>query len=321
MAQTTAEDRRPYWHDKRQALNSLLAQMKMERTSFEPVWREMGEYILPKRIRFLVSDANKGDRRSTKILDHTATFAARTLQSGMHSGMTSPARPWFKLDTPDPEISELAAVKHWLHLVTQRMYAVMGKSNFYKVLPTVYGDLGTFATGAMGIFEDDEDVIRCYDYPIGSYWVGADKSGRIRIFAREYQMTVRNVIRTFVGENPDPDHPNWNNISTATRKLYRENSLESWVEIVHFIIPNAHYDGVNKLAKNKKFYQCYYEKGAGTGKGEQDLYLEESGYDEFPIMVPRWETAGEDVYGSFSPGWITARRRRSRPSTRSWTHR
>ncbi|MBL1685663.1 phage tail protein, partial [Klebsiella pneumoniae] len=43
----------------------------------------------------------------------------------------------------------------------------------------------------------------------------------------------------------------------------------------------------------------YYEVG-----GDSDKLLRESGFDEFPIMAPRWEVNGEDVYGSSCPGMI-----------------
>jgi hypothetical protein len=35
---------------------------------------------------------------------------------------------------------------------------------------------------------------------------------------------------------------------------------------------------------------------------DNEKYLRESGYDFFPVMVPRWETTGEDVYGTSCPG-------------------
>jgi hypothetical protein len=75
----------------------------------------------------------------------------------MMSGVTSPARPWFRLTTPDLKLSELASVKTWLDSVTRAMNTVFLKSNLYNALPTVYGDLGVFGTSALFIEEDTED--------------------------------------------------------------------------------------------------------------------------------------------------------------------
>ena len=58
-----------------------------------------------------MSDTNKGDKRHRAILDNTGTRALRTLAGGMMAGMTSPARPWFRLTTANPELDEEQAVK------------------------------------------------------------------------------------------------------------------------------------------------------------------------------------------------------------------
>src|SRR6266850_1681778 len=154
-----------------QQYERIRSQLYLERTSFESHWRELGDYILPRRTRFFITDKNRGERRSQKIIDSTATFAARTLRSGMHAGLTSPARPWMKLTVPDPDLAEFGTVKEWLHTVTQRMLTLFAKSNLYNVLPMVYGDMGVFAIGAMAVLDDTRDLFRCYSYPVGSYWL------------------------------------------------------------------------------------------------------------------------------------------------------
>ena len=124
MAETTKE-----------RLNKQFAQLESERQSFEPHWRELSDYINPRGSRFLTSEANRNDRRNTRIIDSTGTMAARTLASGMMSGITSPARPWFRLATPDPEMMDYGPVKLWLEAVQNRMNDMFNKSNLYQSLP------------------------------------------------------------------------------------------------------------------------------------------------------------------------------------------
>ena len=85
-----------------------------KRASFDSHWRELGEYYFPRRPRFFSTDRNKGDKRSQQIVDSTPRFAARTLQSGLHAGLTSPSRPWMRLTTPDTKLSEVGPVKIYL---------------------------------------------------------------------------------------------------------------------------------------------------------------------------------------------------------------
>lgn len=190
---------------KRQQLDLIKSSLENERSSFESHWRDLSDFILPRRSRFSISDVNKGDRRNQKIIDSTATLAARTLRSGIMSGVTSPARPWFRLTTQDPDLAEWGPVKQWLHLVQQRITASYLKSNLYNILPTVYGDLGVFGTAAMSAEEVfNGDVIHAKSFPIGSYWVAKDEFGRINTFVREFRMTVAQLLETF-GEKKNGD--------------------------------------------------------------------------------------------------------------------
>ena len=111
------------------------AVMKTERQSYFNHWRELSDYIQPHRGRFFVTDRNKGRKRNNNILDNTGTLALRTLSSGMMAGLTSPARPWFRLRTQDPELMEFGPVKTWLGDVERLMREVFHVSNLYNVLP------------------------------------------------------------------------------------------------------------------------------------------------------------------------------------------
>jgi len=142
----------------RQKLEIMRSELDNERSSFISHWRDIAEFMLPRRPMFTLTDTNKGNRKNQKIVDPTASLSIRTLSSGMMSGVTSPARPWFRLSTPDPAVSENGEVKQWLHTVTQRMTTMFLRSNVYNALPTIYKDLGSFGTSALYIEEDFDDA-------------------------------------------------------------------------------------------------------------------------------------------------------------------
>ncbi|WP_426347748.1 portal protein [Cronobacter universalis] len=273
----------------KEQLTKQLAQLEQERETFEPHWRELSDFIIPRGSRFLTSEANRGDRRNNKIVDPTATMANRTLSSGMMSGITSPARPWFKLATPDPEMMDYGPVKLWLETVQNRMNDMFNKSNLYQSLPLVYSSLGTFATGAMAVLEDEEDVIRTMPFPVGSYYIANSPRLSVDTCFRKFSMTVRQLVREF----------GLNNVSSSTKIAFENGTYEKWVDVVHAVYPNMNRETGKMNAKNKAFRSVYFEVG-----GDNDKVLRESGYDEFPIMAPRWEVNGEDVYGSSCPGMI-----------------
>jgi len=174
---------------KRQRLNKLAAQLKNDRYSYEAHWRELGEHFAPRRTRFFVQDKNRGDKRHGKIINESGMLAARTLRSGMFAGITSPARPWRRLTTPDPDLAEYGRVKVWLEHVNKNMRTLDIRSNLYNALPTVFGDMGVFGTAAMGVFEDDDDGMRCFNFPLGSYWLACNQRNVVDTFLREFQLT------------------------------------------------------------------------------------------------------------------------------------
>lgn len=290
---------------RRKQFQILKAQLENERSSFKSHWQDLGEYIMPRRPRFTVNDTNKGERRNLKIYDSTATLAARTLRSGMMSGVTSPARPWFRLTTPDPDLAENENVKNWLHICTDRMTAIFLKSNIYNVLPIVYGDMGTFGTAALAIEEDMESVIRGYPFSIGSYLISNDERGKVTVFVRDFRMTVRQLVNKFGrDEKGDID---WSVFSEMVRNQWENGMKETWVDVTQVVKENPDFDPKKLHSKYKKFLSVYYESGTSLNGSTAiddtyDTFLSESGFDYFPVLCPRWEVTAEDVYGTECPG-------------------
>lgn len=287
---------------KKQRLESTRVQLENERSTFIPHYRDLVDFIRPRRGRFFAGDINRGDRRSQNIINSRATLSSRVLSSGMMNGITSPARPWFHLTTPDPDLADFEAVKQWLHQVDQRMRSVFAKSNFYNCMPIVYGDAADFATAAMLLERDMDDVIRCRVFPVGSYSIAVDFKGRVNTFTRTFKMTVSQIIEQFGRKSENGSGSiDWSNLSPNVRTAYENGNYQNWIEVVHTIMPNSEFDPKRIGQKFKKFSSCYYEIGRGT-EYDDDLFLRESGYDKFPVLCPRWEVAGEDSYGTNCPG-------------------
>ncbi len=285
---------------KRDHYQQLLTSLKSERSSFDTHWQDIGQYILPRRTRFFSSDRNRGDKRYQSILDSTARAAARTLQSGLHAGLTSPARPWFKLGTPDPDLGKFGPVKEWLHVVTQRMQTVFSSTNLYNTLPVVYGDMGTFGTAAMSVVEDSKDLFRCYAYPLGSFVFGLDERNKVTTFMREYELTVRQIVQRF-GVVEGTTRIEWRNISTAVKALWDQGQYESPIPVVWAVAPNPEADASRLQARYLPWSSCHFELGEG---GADRKFLRESGFRSFPILGPRWDITGEDSYGVDCPGML-----------------
>lgn len=293
---------------KKEKYEILRSQLDNERSSFIPHWKDIGNYFMPRRPRFTVWENNRGDKKNQKIIDATGVLALRTLRSGMMSGVTSPARPWFRLTTQDPQAAQFGPIKDWLYQVEQRMSTIFLRSNLYNILPIIYGDMGGFGTAAMFVDEDINDIMRFYSFPIGSYMIANNDKLQVNVFMREFRLTVRQVVEKFGKYDPKTGKPIWDNFSTMVKNMWDRANYEAWVELRHIIEPNDNYKKGSVDPKRRKFNSAYYEAGMTMNSAsnymnvDDGVFLREAGYDYFPVLCPRWEISGEDVYGTDCPG-------------------
>lgn len=270
----------------RDKLFTRWGQLKTERATFWAHWQELSTYLLPRSGRFFVQDRNKGWRRHNAITDNTGTRALRILGAGMMSGATSPARPWFRLATADPDLAKYAPVKLWLADTTRLMLEVFQKSNTYRTLHGMYEELGAFGTGVSIVLPDYKNIIHHYPLTTGEYCIAQDYQGNVNTLYREFQKTVHEIVGEFGYEN----------CSNTVKNLYDRGSLDQWVTIIHAIEPRTDRDPKKRDNKNMAYRSCYFEVC-----GEKNKYLRDSGFNDFPAVCPRWAVVGGDIYGN-SPG-------------------
>lgn len=271
---------------KRDKLLARWSALQTERSSWITHWQEISDYLLPRSGRFFTSDRNKGERRHNNIYDSTGTRALRVLAAGMMAGMTSPARPWFRLTTSDPDLDESSAVKQWLADVQRLMLMVFSKGNTYRALHGMYEELGAFGTGASIVLPNFKNVIHHHPLTTGEYAIATDNDGNVTTLYREFDKTVGELVGEY-GRDA---------VSQTVRNLFDRGNLDAWVTIMQAIEPRKDRDPWKRDAKNMAWRSMHFELG-----GEQGKYLRESGFKTFPAVVPRWAVSGGDIYGN-SPG-------------------
>ena len=264
-----------------------LQELKSVRSPWETVWQGLADFIEPTRLR--LQSVNEGPISRAKIIDSTGTFALGTLASGMHSGITSPARPWFRLTTFDPDLKDYGPVKNWLAQVEQRLREVFQKSNVYPSFHVGYGDLGQFGQSAGILAEDGKNVIRMQQLLHGRFWIARDENGIATTLYREFRWSVQRIVGRF----------GYDACSKAVKDQWDRGNYDKTFDICHAIEPRLTRDPMKIDKRNKPFLSNYWESNFAN----EDRLLEESGFDENPIIAPPWLLAGEDHY-ALSPGQI-----------------
>lgn len=271
---------------RRKAYQKRYLALRNERigNGWDPHYSELSRKILPRNGRFVAEDRNRGERRYNEIFDETAGQALDVLIAGLMSGASSPARPWFRLETSDPELNRDPQVREWLDDCTTRMLEVFKRSNTYRVLKHLYKELAVFGTAACILVEDFDNVIHLHPMTVGQYVLAQDYKERVNTFGREFQITVAQCVEEFGLEA----------CSKTVQEAHKRGDLDQPVNVTHLIEPRQDRDPSKPDARNKAWRSCYFESASSDA---EDKLLRESGFDKFPVLAPRWDVAGGDVYG------------------------
>ena len=277
-----------------------LGKLRSERSSWVPRWQKINKVLLPFSGRYfgtnLQQERNRGDKSFGSILDSTATRALRILAAGLMSGMTSPARPWFKLALEDEDLNELDTVKLWLEQVGDLIRNIFNRNNTYRTLHTMYRELGAFATAGNFVAPNFDKTSWHYPMTIGEYYFATDEFWRVKTCYREFEMTVEHIVNQFVRQ-PDGT-ANWSKVSTTVKNLWDTGKgHDTNVPVVHVITPRP-FDQRERGrlgGKNMPVRSTYYELSAQNE--HRETVLSDSGFEEFRVLAPRWDVTGSDPYG------------------------
>jgi hypothetical protein len=273
--------------DMRKQDDALVGRLETERQSWDSHWGDLAAHFMPRSSRFGTDEKNRGSKKNTKLINGAPARSARTLAAGMFSRITSPARPWFAYTIEDQDLAKYQPVKEWLDDSTRRIRSILAGSNYYKSAPAMFRDLGVFGTHAQLIDEDDDDVVRCYPFPIGSYCLSNSSRLAVDLSVRTFAMTARQLVQRFGKEN----------VPAEVLSAMRDNPEQWFDDVVHVCGPNPEHDPQKLDSQFKRYSSRYYLKR------DSHRYLSLKGYDEFPVVAPRWQTNGEDVYGE-SPAML-----------------
>lgn len=281
----------------RRWVEGRLMGLRINRYSWWTHWRELADYFLPRRYKWLVTpnQMGRGSPINQHILDSTACIYARNLASGLVSGKSAPNSLWFRLKIGYFDSTQTSPASLWLAEVERLLYLIFSESNFYNAIGVFYFDLVIFGTASLLIYEDYDTVINCINPALGEFYVDIDGKYRPTIFYREFTMTVMAVVDEF----------GYDNCSEAVQGLFDDPSganLTREIIVAHSIEPND--DGRAKefgFSDKFAFREVYWEWGGSTspqgGAASPPGFLRRRGYYEQAAISGRWDLVSNDAYG------------------------
>jgi hypothetical protein len=288
------------WQEMRSHNEQRINGARAWRSSWIQHWALVGKNFCPRRLQWLTeggvdqpaqNSMVRGLPINQAIIDTTPIFALGVCSAGLMSGLMSPSRPWFKLRVAGVETNDLdRAAQIWLENVEDKLYTVMGESNFYDCAAQMFEDISAFGTGPMLIYEDDQDVIRCQNPIVGEYYLWVGPSFRSEGMARLFPKTISQIVEMFGLENCPPD----------IQQLWREkaSNLDTERIVAHLIEPNFPVRPVGgdreigQVPGSYTFRETYWIWGSST---ERPLSVR--GFHDLPFIAPRCFVTGSDPYG------------------------
>lgn len=298
--------------------------LNLNRDKYIGNWRTQAKFIAPERfIESRPSQRNNGQKSTRDILRNTAGLALRTFVAGMMNGATSRARPWYDLVLANPA-KRTTATDRYFSDVVKIMNEAMQISNFYRVLPMSYKDIGIFSNSAYAMLPHARFGAYFLPFAVGTYAIGTDSEGVVNTFSRDFVLTVRQVVEQYASLKPT-GHIDYSNIPVWVQSAYERSNYIQDVTLNNFIIPNDNPTPDSLQPSRAMKYQSYTSvSGIGAGvNGVWDAgtrysnqpnsklevrdpsrveFVSIKGFDYFPVIANRWEVAPEGDWGVDGPG-------------------
>jgi hypothetical protein len=247
--------------------------------------KELTHYIAPEIGRFDDDDdqtPNKKKKKFMKVINHTAGVAVDKLAAAYLALASPPAQDWMRVTPKNKDLMEVAGVAAYMDAVNKIIEKHFHDTNAYNRFASVYRELVVIGTGCLFIDSDPVNVSSYHAFTIGTYYFKVDSKGLPNKFYRFYKETVDNVVEAFGEEN----------VSHRV-KLKMEKEGSSYVNLIQIIETNKGRDSSKLDNKNMPYVSVYMEEDWVEG----ERVLRESGYEEFPVVIPRYDVVGDDSWG------------------------
>jgi len=252
--------------------------LKANRQNWEEHWQDVADYFLPRKNN-ITQKPSKGDKRHEQIFDGTATHALELLAASLNGMLTNTISPWFHLKYRDENINRDDSAKEWLEDCAKTMHQAFMRSNFQQEVFELYHELLCFGTSAMFITDDPKDDLRFKTVHISEIYITENEKGFVDSLTRKFHVQAKNIPAMYPGAVlPKPIQ------DLVNKDPYGE------TQIIHSVYPNDVQMGYDN-SKNMDYKSCHVHEATG-------FLLKESGFKEFPYVVPRYlKSSSNEVYG------------------------
>lgn len=278
-----------------------------ERKNAEHIWKELTEFLLNNQHGLFLGEATsntavdnsvnlaRGAAKTRNVYSSVPLQAVQDLAAAFQGTVTNPATIWSGFRFQDDALNDDPEATVWLEACNKILHNHINESNFNTEIAKGYQSLVALAN--MPIFLEEKDTNK--DGTFGGFRFTAlhlaqvswseDKEGQVDTVYRKFQYTAKQAFER------------WGNGVHDDIKKALEKAPETEFSFLHCI--------KERDAKDVKLNELGL--APGDKRPVASLYIdashhvlvEESGYYEFPVFVPRWSLMPQELYGR-GPGHI-----------------
>lgn len=258
--------------------------LKRVKQAWLPLYQALAQYVLLRK-QYFTAEQSEGGFLLNKVFDSTALHSAHMMASSI-LGQIWP-NPFESFEFV-PQVAQAESAYSDAFEMMTTVNEVMpvnlaaSQAGVVSAFTEAITDAVVFGTGAVSIIETGDYAvpIKCKSLDTKTMSFAEDDSGQIDTVYMERVFTVAKLVKRFGYEN----------CSEATQKLYDQNKLEEKVKVLHVIEPRRERNPLKLGVQDMPFASIHIEI-------DKQHILQESGFNEMPIIVFRfWVNQGE-TYG------------------------
>lgn len=284
MAEKKTDEEKVLDHMKRQRAASN------RRSLFEQHWDDLARVLLPRRQGF-ASKTMDGDQRVDDVYDGTPMQAARSLANTVGAMIRPEGQDLTTIRARDDSVNQSGEAQDWLGRATEILNDSIRnpKARYRQATGEVDLDLVVLGTGILYVGMGDAQNHLLYQsvHLKDGYPMFSDEGLPVGLY-RTKKMFLWQADAMFGKINLSKE---------LQERIANSRGLDDKVDFLYAVSERK---GVNipdpLLSKNFPYEELWMET-------ESKHIVREKGFQEFPFVIPRWDTSSGEEYGR-SPGMI-----------------
>lgn len=259
-----------------------------QREVLEKYWKDAYKYTCPYKGQYFINkntdgfqNANQARTQQNFIYDSTAPESVNLFASALISGLTPSSSQWFHFRISDVDFSLLSTESRtWIQKAAQTLFNMIhNSSNYNAVTYESFQDCGI--AGYFGLYttkEPGKDFVHEEWTPDTLYLKENPKTKKVDTVYRLIPYTISDAYQMF-----------GNGLPKELLDAYKNNPhSDKMYDFIHVIKPR---EGIEPgvTADRKPIAALYVYLGDGT-------IVKESGYDEMPVAIVRWNKVPKTPY-------------------------